>query len=282
MLPVIAPSTKRWGPISLRGEDRRDARARQQDAVHALRVARGERRLRFRHQVPGVQVAEVDVGGVDQQQASARLLRGDALEHAAVERGAQLALEAGEEIERRVVRQEEQQPARGRDVERRVAVQLHDALDRLVVAEEGERRDQRAGAHAGDRVELRPRHLARYAPPALQHAGAERAPVAAAGDDQQVEGRARRACFRLRAREHLRDQALRALAARRILRPALGEQVLLLARLPLGRAGAAAQRGGEEDGSDQPHGFRNLVRLPARGYWTLVQHRRGVVRATVA
>ena len=45
-----------------------------------------------------------------------------------------------------------------------VAVEPDDALDRLVVAEERERRDQRAGADAGDDVELRPGHVARTRP----------------------------------------------------------------------------------------------------------------------
>ena len=87
--------------------------------------------------------------------------------------------------------QEVQHAARLHPVLLGVAVQLHDAVDRRLVAEERERRDERAGADAGHDVELRlgQRVVGGHAAPALEEPGAERAPVPAAGDDQDVDDR---------------------------------------------------------------------------------------------
>jgi hypothetical protein len=64
----------------------------------------------------------------------------------------------------------------------RVAIEGDDPIDRGVVAEVSERRNQRAGADAGDDVEPWPRQRLgfRDVAPALEDAGPERAPVAAA------------------------------------------------------------------------------------------------------
>src|SRR6185369_10195879 len=58
----------------------------------------------------------------------------------------------------------------------------------------------------------------------------------------------------------------RSLVARGVLRPALGEEILLLARLPLRGARTAAQRGGEQQRADRTPRrvlFHNYLRPPA-------------------
>ena len=84
---------------------------------------------------------------------------------------------------------EGEQRARLEPVLARVTVNLDDPVDRLFVADEREGCDQRAGADSGDGIEGWTGHRPLHAPPALEHAGAERAPVAAAGHDQNVDGR---------------------------------------------------------------------------------------------
>ena len=136
-----------------------------------------------------------------------------------------------------------------------MAVELDDALDRIVIAEEGERRDHGAGTHAGDDVELRARQIAADAAPAFQHAGAERAPVAAAGDDQEIDGRRRLAAyFRHRdlvvgALQEAAHQRIEIGRATGVLLVSCGKQLVLLAFGPARRRLAAcadcAGKGGD-------------------------------------
>jgi hypothetical protein len=88
-----------------------------------------------------------------------------------------------------------EQPARTNPVGLRVAVHRGNLVDRLVIAEEGERSDQCAGADAGHRIEGRAGHRPwRNPTPSLENAGAERAPIATPGNDQKVDDwRCRRA-----------------------------------------------------------------------------------------
>src|SRR5437660_69783 len=83
-------------------------------------------------------VAMIDVRRVDEERATASAVFHDAFEHRAVELRAHLFLEPGQREERRIVRQEEYEAARLDPPLLGVTVELDDALDRVVIAEEGE------------------------------------------------------------------------------------------------------------------------------------------------
>ena len=121
---------------------------------------------------------------------------GKELQHVGIDFGhrllsgvAQLALQSGYLGKRNVVRQGIQEPARFYPVLLRVAIEVHDLVDRALVARERERGDQRADTHSGHNVELRlgQRVFGVDLLPPVEKFRPDGSPVAPARDDQDVD-----------------------------------------------------------------------------------------------
>jgi hypothetical protein len=205
-------------------------------------------------------VAEVDVRGVHRQHTTASLFRGDPLQHPAVQRLAHFTLQTRQGVKGRIARPEEQEPARLHPVRLGAAVQLDDAVDGCIVAEEGERSDQRARADTGDRIELRARQCTGDASPPLEHPGTERAPVPAAGDDQYINGHLwrrlgalrRSVNFGLDTRHSLLHDLVRLVRLRDVIDTTSSAQVFQGPVWSLYRGTADAHRSGDQDRREQP------------------------------
>ena len=102
---------------------------------------------------------------------------------------AHLALQPGHLRERDVVREEVEHPALFHPIRSRVAVEGHNLVDRRLVAQECEWRDEGAGAHPGHNVELGHGQwvLGRHLVPPFEKPRPKGAPVPSARDDQDVE-----------------------------------------------------------------------------------------------
>src|SRR4051812_8597442 len=109
---------------------------------------------------------------------------------------AHFAFDPGYFGEGNIVRQEIQPPPWLYPIGTRVAIEFRDGIDRLRVAQERERRDESAGAFAGYYIELwqGERMHSRDPLPSFEIARAKRSPIAASGNNQDVEHRRR---FRL-------------------------------------------------------------------------------------
>src|SRR4030095_15701535 len=185
--------------------------------MYAVHIVGLDGAPRLRDEVPDVLRAVVNVGRVDGKDAPVSTSLRDPSHHRWGDDLPHLPLQSGDLRKGHVAGEEIQRPALLDPVFFRVAVQPLDRVDRLLVAEEREGRDEGASADAGHSVERRLRHgSGRYPGPALEETGAERTPVAAAGDDEYVDLRrcrhsagTVRVVLRLRARQ----QVLKHLAA---------------------------------------------------------------------
>src|SRR5262249_21695855 len=153
-----------------------------QDIVKAHYVAGRDDTPRLGDEIEDLRAVVIKVRRVHEKQPSAFALVGDAGDHLWRQGFLNLPFQSRHLGEGDVGGQEVKRPALLHPVRLRVAIEVFDSIDRFVVAEESERRNQRAGTDAGNNMEpwSRKRMGLRYFAPALEDAGSERAPVAAA------------------------------------------------------------------------------------------------------
>ncbi len=154
--------------------------------------------LRFLDQVEHTRPGVVEVGRIDHQHSPVGARLRNAANHVHGDVPAHLALQPGHLRERDIVGEEIEHPALLHPVRPRVAVEGHDLVDRRLVAQKCERRDQGAGAHPGHNVELGLGEwvLGRHLVPTFEKPRPERSPVPSARDDQDVEHRRFLLCAR--------------------------------------------------------------------------------------
>jgi hypothetical protein len=95
-------------------------------------------------------------------------------------------LQPGHGGKRLIGRQKVEWPALLDQVPPGVAVELDNGVDRWFIAEKRKGCDERAGADAGDHVKFRHGERPVHARPTFENAGTEGAPIAAAGQYQDV------------------------------------------------------------------------------------------------
>src|SRR6185437_3499827 len=172
-----------------RREDAGDRGTGEKNLLDAVGLAGRAGEARLLGDIKDASFGRVDVGGVDGKDAAAISLFGDAADGLGIESGFDVAFEAGNVGIGCSAPQEREDVPWLDPVLLGIAIEVEDFIDGSVIAEEGERRDERAGADAGDDIELRARHVTSVdGTPAFQKPGAERAPVATTGNDEHVSG----------------------------------------------------------------------------------------------